>query len=155
MTATTDASTGAVSGDLPLPKGCQKWFSLERCFETGLVSLRGGLQESHTARGGRCLPRPGPGPGPRPSSAPLGQELVLVPSPVPTVCPFSLSSTHRVMQDAGETSSCRKPCELHPTPGSPKTPQHIPCLAVMIHFSRMKSAPLGSSQIPVVFGGSL
>lgn len=37
----------------------------------------------------------------------------------------------------------------------PKTPQQIPCLAIMIHFSKMKSAPLGSSQSPVAFGGSL
>lgn len=44
---------------------------------------------------------------------------------------------------------------LRPMPGSPETPQQIPCLAVMIYFSRMKSALLGSSQSPVVFGGSI
>ena len=44
---------------------------------------------------------------------------------------------------------------LRRAPGSLETQEQIPCLALMIHFRRMKSAPLGSSQSPVVFGGSL
>lgn len=77
-----------------------------------------------------------------------GRVLGLVPSPAPTMCPFSLSSNQgQTMWEAGEASSCNSKQQTQALGAQhtllcarlPKTPQQIPRLAIMIHFSRMKS----------------
>lgn len=124
---------------------------------------RGCNREPNSARGECCVPRPDRGGGPCPSNVPLGRGLCWSPPQHPQCVPSACHQTEERCRRPGS------PCPataggkhrlwvlstLHPAPGSPKTPQQIPCLAIMIHFSRMKSAPLGSSQSPVVFGGSL
>lgn len=159
MTAMTDASAGAVSGDLPLPKGCQKSFSLERLFETGLVSHRGALQESHSPEGDAASPGLTLAVVLALSKGSFGAGACAVPSPEPTACPFNLSSNHRAMQEAGETSSCRKPgsvCSAHSTPHpAPQNPTAHSLPGCNDTFQQDEVSPIGSSQITVVFGGSL
>jgi len=146
-----------VSRDLPSPKGCQKLFSLKRGWFPAAASraVHGRDAESPGLTVGVVLTHP----------ACLWVRVSgLVPSPAPTMCAFSSSSDQgQTTRVAGEPSPCDSRQQTQ-APGAqqalprawfPETPQQIPCPAIIIVFSGMKSAPLGSSQSPVAFGGSL
>lgn len=92
-----------------------------------------------------------------------GQELVLDPSPAPTVCPLSLSSNRGVMQEGGEPSSCNSsqqmqglnaqhaaPCTQFPrNPTANSLPGHNDT------FQQHEVSPIGLQPKPSGIWGSL